>query len=134
GIRAKMSKAETGETWFGGPAAELVPLDPENAAEELRDLAELAQEKELPCLARLAVGDAPLARFLGAVFDLSSFMRDGARRRPQMLEALFDTPLADRLTVLLDEIRACGLRDDQTESGLMRELRERKGEAHFLIA
>jgi glutamate-ammonia-ligase adenylyltransferase len=129
-----MSKAETGENWFGVPAAALKPLDADHAAEALHDLEEQARERTLPRLARLAAGKSPLAQFLASVFDLSPFLRDCARRWPWALEQLFDTPVSERLETLIDEIRECGRVADQTESSLMRALREKKGEAHFLIA
>ena len=78
-----MSKIDTGEAWFGAPVAALQPLDPDNAAAELRDLAETADEHGLKRLKKLATVQSPLASFLGAVFDLSPFMRDSARRRPE---------------------------------------------------
>ena len=129
-----MSKADTGETWFGAPIADLKPLDEDHAAETLADLAELAAEKELPRLAGLARGRSPLAASLGAIFDLSPFLRDCARRWPQALERLFETPLADRLEQLTADIAGCGMVAEQTEAALMQVLREKKGEAHFLIA
>lgn len=129
-----MSKIDTGEAWFGAPAAALQPLDPDNAAAELRDLAETADEHGLKRLTKLAVAQSPLASFLGTVFDLSPFMRDCARRRPEPLDALFDQPLEERLDAVIDRIGGLGRAEDQSESGLMAELRGLKGEAHFLIA
>lgn len=129
-----MTKADNGENWFGVPAADLKPLDAANAAEELQEIAEVAKGRELSRLAKVANGKSPLAGFLAAVFDLSPFLRDCARRWPHALEGLFDVPVADRLDALVLEMRACGGREEQTEAGLMRELREKKGEAHFLIA
>src|SRR5690606_33087821 len=113
-----MSKAETGETWFGRAVDVLQPLDADDAAAELSELAAIAREQDLPRLSALASGASPLARFLGAVFDLSSFMRDGARRWPQVLDRLFDTPLTERLGQLNDVIRQSGLREEQIEAEL----------------
>lgn len=129
-----MSKTENGDKWFGKPAAALKPLDADNAASELADLAELAEERELKRLAKLAKSGSPLASFLAAVFDLSPFLRDCARRHPDALEALFDAPVQARLDALVEDIAGVGLRDDQSEAGLMQRLRALKGEAHFLIA
>ena len=129
-----MNKIDTGEAWFGAPVAALRPLDADNAAAELRELAETANEQGLKRLAKLAAGQSPLAAFLGTVFDLSPFMRDSARRRPEALDALFDQPLDRHLDALIERIGGIGLAEDQTESGLMAALRALKGEAHFLIA
>ena len=123
-----------GEAWFGAAARALQPLDPNNAAAELKELAQVADEKSLSRLSKLSRGKSKLASFLGAVFDLSPFLRDFARRRPQTLEALFDTPLDIRLVQILGEIRTCGDDEAINEAGIMRALRELKGEAHFLIA
>ena len=129
-----MSKIDTGEAWFGAPVAALQALDPDNAAAELRDLAETADEHGLKRLKKLATAQSPLASFLGAVFDLSPFMRDSARRLPQALDALFDQPLEKHLDALIERIGGLGSTADQTEAALMAELRVLKGEAHFLIA
>jgi len=129
-----MTRLETGEDWFGMRPAALTPLDADNAAAALRDLADAAAENELPRLAALAAGSSPLAAFLGAAFDLSPFLRDAARRRPQALDALFEAPLSARFDALIAGIDACGDGEGQTEAALMQALRELKGEAHFLIA
>ena len=42
--------------------------------------------------------------FLAAVFDLSPFLRDCARRRPEMLDGLFDQTVESRLADILAEI------------------------------
>lgn len=129
-----MSRADTGEGWFGTKVAVLKPLDEDHAAETLHDLADLARERELTRLEELLSGQSPLASFLSAAFNLSPFLRDCARRWPHALETLFDTPLTERLAQLLPEILAAGQEPDQSEAALMRTLREKKGEAHFLIA
>src|SRR5690606_21433661 len=129
-----MSRAETGEGWFGARVAPIQPLDEDHAAETLHDLADLARERELTRLEALLSGQSALASFLGAAFNLSPFLRDCARRWPHALEALFDMPLTERLAQLLPEILAAGQEPDQSEAALMRTLREKKGEAHFLIA
>ncbi len=129
-----MSTTETGEAWFGRPVAALSPLEAGNAATIMRDLAEAAHEHDLPRLAEIAAGASPLTGFLSAVFDLSPFLRDAARRRPQMLETLFDMPAEPRIETLNAAIALAGDAEGQTEAGLMQALRELKGEAHFLIA
>lgn len=130
-----MTRLDTGEDWFGVKVAALVPLAPEDAAATMRDLAAEVQEQDLPRLAALFSSEtSPLAGFLAAVFDLSPFLRDAARRRPQMLDALFDVPLAARLDHLIAEISVCADIEGLNEVALMQALRELKGEAHFLIA
>ena len=129
-----MSRVETGESWFGVKAAALAPLDADNAAAAMRDLAEKAQENGLPRLAALASGASPLAAFLAAVFDLSPFLRDAARRRPQALDALFDRPADACIEALIGEIARLGDVEELSEAELMQALRELKGDAHFLIA
>jgi len=124
---------EDGTSWFGKPFSELRPLDPEAAKSVRADLAEAAEEAEAPRLAALMATEAPLARFVAAAGDLSPFLRDSFRRRPAILERLFDTALDDRLAGLLDEI-ALLARQAGSEGDLMQALREAKGEAHALIA
>lgn len=124
---------EDGTSWFGKPVAELRPLDADAADAVRADLAEAAEEGEAPRLATLMAAEAPLARFVAATGDLSPFLRDSFRRRPAILERLFDTALDDRLARLLNEI-ALLAREAGSEGDLMQALREAKGEAHALIA
>jgi [glutamine synthetase] adenylyltransferase / [glutamine synthetase]-adenylyl-L-tyrosine phosphorylase len=124
---------DDGTAWFGTPATRLWPLDPESAAEFIGDLKERARDEGLARLERLLDRDTPLRSSLGAVFDLSPFMRDVARRRPAVLDALHDRPLQDRVADLVDEAKQAALPFDQSEKDLMRRLRLIKGEAHFLI-
>src|SRR5690606_37742246 len=65
---------------------------------------------------------------------LSEFMRNAARRDPAVLAGLFETPLADRLEAIMDEIARSPYGDEASESAIMKALRRLKGEAHFLIA
>ena len=127
-------EASTGALWLGQPVATLSPLDHDGAAEALADFADAAREAGFDRLAALTEGDSPLARFLGAIFDLSPFVRDAARRRPRALDTLFDMPVAARLDAIIAGIDACHAGDDASEPNLMRRLREFKGEAHLLIA
>ena len=48
----------------------------------------------------------PLHDFLAAVFDLSDFLRDCARRRPEVLDRLFDATIAERLGAVNEAIAA----------------------------
>ncbi|NMG38996.1 bifunctional [glutamine synthetase] adenylyltransferase/[glutamine synthetase]-adenylyl-L-tyrosine phosphorylase [Chelativorans sp. ZYF759] len=126
-------KQEDGSSWFGRPVGALQPLD-RDAAEDIRaDLAEAAEEGEAPRLAGLMSGGAPLAAFLAAAGNLSPFLRDAVRRRPVILERLFETPLDDRLAELLAEIAALAGKA-HGEGELMEALRRAKGEAHALMA
>ena len=90
--------------WFGGPAHGLMALDPLDAARQLADVAEAAAEAELPRLAELLAGKGAVQGFLGAAFDLSPFLRDCVRRRPEILDGLFDASLDDRLAAINAEI------------------------------
>src|SRR5690606_12573255 len=78
--------------------------------------------------------ESPLARFVGAVFDLAPYLRDCARASPGTLEALFDQGLEARLAHLNGTIAAAPFVEDAAEAGLMKVLRRLKREAHFLIA
>jgi glutamate-ammonia-ligase adenylyltransferase len=119
---------------FEAKPAGLKPLDAAEAKQEMRDLAVLAREKELPRLAALLSGRDAEAEFLASVFDLSDFMRDCIRRRPEILESLFDTSIEDRLAAIGSAARQLPFAEGVTEKSLMTDLRRLKLEAHFLIA
>jgi glutamate-ammonia-ligase adenylyltransferase len=133
GSAAKTAKAET-ENWFRGSTASLTPLDRARARRELSEIAASAEEDGFPRVAELLAGKSKLAAFLEAVFDLSSFMRDCARRRPDILDALFDETIDERLLSIRAAIAAAARAEDVSEKTLMMALRKLKLEAHFLIA
>ena len=110
----KTAAIENGSLWFGKPVKLLVPLQPERAGAELQELAERAEEQGLERLSRLLAGNGALKAFLGAVFDLSSYMRDNALWLPQSLEALFDEPVATRLASLNAQIKQAAQRQLNT--------------------
>jgi glutamate-ammonia-ligase adenylyltransferase len=123
-----------GAHWFGAAPRRLKPLDAEAARATLADIAEAATEDGLPRLAALLARKGPLQELLAAVFDLSPFLRDAVRRRPDILDRLFDTPLDRRLEQVAAEAAAVALQDDLSEKQLMTMLRRLKLEAHVLIA
>jgi len=125
---------DAGSGWRLTPLTALVPLDEENAARQLAQIASAAADENCPRVARLLSGKGPAVAFLSAVFDLSPFLRDLARRRPHMLDPLFDETVEVRLSGILSGIAALAGVEGMPESGLMMELRLRKTEAHFLIA
>src|SRR5690606_12323114 len=100
----------------------------------LAEIAAAAMEDDLARLDTLLTAKGAAGGFLAAVFDLSPFLRDLARRRPLMLDALFEQTVEERLAALVAEIAGTGIAEDMSEAALMAALRERKSEAHFLIA
>jgi glutamate-ammonia-ligase adenylyltransferase len=116
------------------PAVKLSPLDPAAAKAELAEVIEAAEEDGLTRLAEFLAAEGGVQDFLGTVFDLSDFLRDCARRRPEMLDRLFDNEVGERLGALLKNIASSARAEDVSEAGLMTALRELKLEAHFLIA
>ncbi|WP_265515651.1 bifunctional [glutamine synthetase] adenylyltransferase/[glutamine synthetase]-adenylyl-L-tyrosine phosphorylase [Nitratireductor luteus] len=119
--------------WFSIPPRQLFVLDEEHARDETRTLAENAEEQDCPRLAQLLAEDGPSTRFLGAVFDLSPYLRDCARRDPQALEHLFDQTLEERLAALTAAIEAAPFAEENSEGAMMALLRRLKREGHFLI-
>ncbi|ESY53011.1 glutamine-synthetase adenylyltransferase [Mesorhizobium sp. LNJC372A00] len=115
-------------------AAQLAPLDEARARRELSEIAGDAKDENLPRLAKFLEGKGAAQEFLAAVFDLSPFLRDVARRRPQILDALFDGSVEARLLAIAEAIGQAAFSETVCESSLMMELRQWKGEAHFLIA
>jgi len=126
--------ADTGAAWFGRSAPSLAPLDPAAAAEDVADLAAVARETGVDRLAAMLSSDAPLASFLGAAMDLSPFLRDCFRLQPDMLDRLFDEPLAARLADINGAIAGLSSASDISETDLMRQMRRLKREAHALVA
>jgi glutamate-ammonia-ligase adenylyltransferase len=127
------SKPKQGLAWTWEPRL-LVPLDEDQASAEVAEIIAAAGEAGLPRLAEMLSAPGPLRNFLAAVFDLSDFLRDYARRRPEALDLLYDTTILDRLAILNKTIAATAFREGITETALMAELRKLKSEAHFLIA
>ncbi|RUW93622.1 bifunctional [glutamine synthetase] adenylyltransferase/[glutamine synthetase]-adenylyl-L-tyrosine phosphorylase [Mesorhizobium sp. M7A.F.Ca.US.010.02.1.1] len=125
-------RVETG--WLLKPAAKLAPLDKDRARLELAEIASAAREEGLTRLAKFLAGKGEGQDFLAAVFDLSPFLRDTARRRPQILDGLFEQTIEARLKAIGAAIDQVHLTEAVSESGLMMELRQWKAEAHFLIA
>ncbi|GHC69226.1 bifunctional [glutamine synthetase] adenylyltransferase/[glutamine synthetase]-adenylyl-L-tyrosine phosphorylase [Limoniibacter endophyticus] len=109
----------------------LHPLDAEHARKFRKELGEDI-EGSAAALAHLLKAEGEQVRFIEALFDLSPFMRDSVRRRPQTLEALFDLSVEERLAQLRAELERVGFAE--TEKDVMRLLRQLKAQAHFLIA
>ncbi len=128
------SAVDDGSAWFGKPVAALKPVDADAAREALEIVSDAAAEAGCKRLSKLLAGEAPLKRFLEAVFELSPFLRDCARRNPHALEALFDEVADARLETLIHEIERSAFAEGQSESGIMKALRAHKTEAHALIA
>ncbi|WP_349366669.1 MAG: bifunctional [glutamine synthetase] adenylyltransferase/[glutamine synthetase]-adenylyl-L-tyrosine phosphorylase [Nitratireductor rhodophyticola] len=123
-----------GSLWFGAPVLVLKPVDDDEAAEALEMVREAAEHAQCARLCDLLGSNTGLTGFLSAVFELSPFLRDCARRNPHALEALFDAPADERLKMLFERIDASAFAEEQTESGQMKALRDLKAEAHCLIA
>ncbi|MGE3362213.1 MAG: bifunctional [glutamine synthetase] adenylyltransferase/[glutamine synthetase]-adenylyl-L-tyrosine phosphorylase [Rhizobiaceae bacterium] len=120
--------------WQFAPARQLTPLDDAQANAELADIAEEAREAELDRLDAALGEDNDVTKFFGAVFELSDFLRDAARRDPAILDRLLDQTAERRLAEILDAVSKLATADDVSEAGLMADLRRLKGEAHVLIA
>ena len=130
-VAERQAVAQT--NWFGPAPKALRPLDARQAQRHLDDLAAAAKDAGLERLRGLAKSRSPLSAFLGAVFDLSPFLRDIALTRPQILECLFDQCATERIDEIMTALPELGLAID-SESELMAALRLAKSEAHFLIA
>jgi len=133
-MTALKAKQTIGTTWRLRPTRTLLPLDPGQAKAELADVADVAREEGLERLAAALAERNAITDLFAAVFDLSDFMRDSARRYPQALERLLDQTIEQRLTDILAAASALGCAGETSEASLMADLRRLKGEAHFLIA
>lgn len=116
------------------PKLALLPLDKGRARRELLEVAAAAGEEDLSRLVEFLSGKGRQQDLLAAIFDLSPFLRDTARRRPAILDALFDQTIEARLRAIGEAIGLAGRAEAVTETGLMMDLRLFKAEAHFLIA
>ena len=97
----------------------LEPLDRGEAGRDLADFTATAAETGLPRLSAMLSQDGPVRDFLAAAFDLSDFLRDCARRRPEMLDQLFDTTIAARLAAIEAAIAEAAFVDGVSETALM---------------
>ncbi|RWB54017.1 bifunctional [glutamine synthetase] adenylyltransferase/[glutamine synthetase]-adenylyl-L-tyrosine phosphorylase [Mesorhizobium sp.] len=129
-----MAKKAAEPAWQLRPALVLHPLDGDRARRELSEIADAAEEDGLPRLAAFLAREGPPQDLLAAIFDLSPFLRDTARRRPAILDALFERTVEARLTEIGKTIDRAARAENVSESSLMMELRQLKAEAHFLIA
>ncbi|RWE87753.1 bifunctional [glutamine synthetase] adenylyltransferase/[glutamine synthetase]-adenylyl-L-tyrosine phosphorylase [Mesorhizobium sp.] len=120
--------------WLLKPAAKLAPLDQNRARRELSEITSASQEDGLTRLAKFLAGKGASQEFLAAVFDLSPFLRGTVRRRPQILDALFDETVETRLAMIGAAIDKAARAEGISENSLMMELRQWKAEAHILIA
>lgn len=122
-------------SWFGRAPALLRPRHRAEAARHLKELVVNSKEQGLVRLAQLAADKNVISEFLGAVFDLSPFLRETAFHKPEFLDVLFDKSAIVRIDQLIDIIPALGIRYDlEQEPQFMATLRNFKIEAHFLIA
>ncbi|MBD0415883.1 bifunctional [glutamine synthetase] adenylyltransferase/[glutamine synthetase]-adenylyl-L-tyrosine phosphorylase [Oryzicola mucosus] len=133
-MNASAGRKSKASRWKLQPVLALKPLDAAEADGNLKDLAQTASEAGLDRVAALLAGGGAEKDFLAAVFDLSSFLHDAARRRPEFLDVLFDSTVEQRLEEILKAVAATPQRESATENTMMKELRLLKAEAHFLIA
>ena len=120
--------------WRLAPRAQVAPLNADDARSDLSELASVASDAGLDRLTRFLKAKGPAQDFLAAVLDLSEFMRDSARRQPEMLDRLFDQTVDERLEAIGEAIAAAPREENVAENTLMMRLRKLKSEAHFLIA
>lgn len=133
-MAVRMAKKAVEPEWRLRPTLALRPLDETHARRDLSEIADAAAEQGLPRLAAFLAGEGPPQSLLAAVFDLSPFLRDVARRRPGILDALFDQTVEARLDDIGNAIGRAARAGSVSETSLMMELRQWKAEAHFLIA
>ncbi|WP_378952831.1 bifunctional [glutamine synthetase] adenylyltransferase/[glutamine synthetase]-adenylyl-L-tyrosine phosphorylase [Mesorhizobium sp. ANAO-SY3R2] len=129
-----MAARKASDEWRLRPTTAVAALDPERGRRELYELAAHAKEEGLDRVAAFLKAKGPVQDFLAAVVDLSVFMRDSARRQPEMLDRLFEQTIAERLQAIGESIAAAPREEGVTEATLMMRLRRLKSEAHFLIA
>lgn len=123
------------DSWFGRAPQHLLPIDKISARQHLKELSLRAKELGLFRLDEMAINRNIISDFLGAVFDLSPFLRDVAHNRPEILDRLFDRSALERINYLIQSISdLSNLVEMEHELQFMAALRLHKIEAHFLIA
>ncbi|MGH6763111.1 MAG: bifunctional [glutamine synthetase] adenylyltransferase/[glutamine synthetase]-adenylyl-L-tyrosine phosphorylase [Phyllobacterium sp.] len=133
-MNAEDAKAVASPLFFSQKLMPLKPLDEEHARSLIAELGSRAKESECTRLSSFLAKKSAARDFLAAVLDLSPFVRAVLLRRPDILEALFDEVLDQRVRTLLLLIRASADGDDVTEARIMTDLRRLKQETHVLIA
>lgn len=128
-----MAAGDTKALFFDRNLCVLSPLDPEKARGYLVDLSERAQSDQLSQVVEL-LRNGKAQSFLGAVLDLSPFIRESLIRHPGILARIASNPPEAALKDILVEISNSGTEEGVTEAALMTSLRQRKREAHVLIA
>lgn len=126
-------QGEASNVLFISEPRKLRPLDAANAQRQFGELVESARFHDCVRLVGLGHKSDSAAAFVGAVLDLSPFIRDVLIARPQILEELFDTALDERIEMLIGSIADMALQE-VSEADLMVFLRRAKTEAHVLIA
>ncbi|MEC9342341.1 MAG: bifunctional [glutamine synthetase] adenylyltransferase/[glutamine synthetase]-adenylyl-L-tyrosine phosphorylase [Pseudomonadota bacterium] len=107
---------------FDDPPLALTPLSPSESGKWLQELDERLGRAGLESLAEALAKHQGLRAFLGAVFSLSSFLRDAALIDPAMLADLLSRPFEESFDNLVAETRnSAG--EALNEADLMRRLR-----------
>ncbi|MBO1038940.1 bifunctional [glutamine synthetase] adenylyltransferase/[glutamine synthetase]-adenylyl-L-tyrosine phosphorylase [Brucella pituitosa] len=128
-----MAAENSKELLFDRNLCGLTPLDSERAQSFLVDLEGRAKEEGLDRVTSL-LGNKKAEGFLAAVLDLSPFIRESLIRQPRILDRIAAAAPEEALANILSEISASGTEEGVTEASLMSSLRQRKREAHVLIA
>ncbi len=128
-----MAAENSKELLFDRNLCGLTPLDSERAQSFLVDLEGRAKEEGLDRVTSL-LGNKKAGSFLAAVLDLSPFIRESLIRQPRILDRIAAAAPEEALANILSEISASGTEEGVTEASLMSGLRQRKREAHVLIA
>ena len=98
------SRTACGLDFLRTPKVALLPLDSADAKEWVTDLAERARGNDCPRLAAELGQGGSLAAMVGAVLDLSPFLRGELLKQPSILERLFDAPVEACIDALIAEI------------------------------
>ncbi|OYR11083.1 bifunctional [glutamine synthetase] adenylyltransferase/[glutamine synthetase]-adenylyl-L-tyrosine phosphorylase [Brucella grignonensis] len=128
-----MAAENSKELLFDRNLCGLTPLDSERARSFLVDLEGRAREEELGRVVGL-LSNTKAKSFLAAALDLSPFIRESLIRQPRILDRIVAAAPEEALANILSEISASGTDEGVTEASLMSSLRQRKREAHVLIA
>ncbi|MBB5073561.1 glutamate-ammonia-ligase adenylyltransferase [Bartonella callosciuri] len=111
----------------------LCPLD-ENGSQWLNDMEEQARNENLKSLVSYISDKGKQIDFVSAVMTLSPFLRGVLITNPSYLSPLLNVDIETRLSEIIDDIVVLDKSESIHETALMAALRQKKREAHVLIA
>lgn len=120
--------------WLDRAPPALLPLDDTEARRWFGELSANLRSEGFGAAADALESSKELAAFFAAVVDLSPFIRDTLRRRPQIIDDMSRLGANAVIEAAIASIEALPSSEDISEAALMRGLRQAKSTAQVVIA